>query len=762
MKRKFIITPMNLSISKENPSNNNNSNNIIPIYSKYKHNQTTMNKFRNKISMNNQTVNENQNKQNGINHLQAGSFLCNKHNDNNNNINSNINQHPIKLFQANIVTPINKLKEEQRKLFNNFNSSIANVEHRHKIIKHFRSISANSSSNTNDNINSNDNIDNENYYSFYNISSPKIENLSNSSFSPSFRSLSYNTSNSYISFSPRNPIELEDLMKLHSSLNNIICSLNNGISPTLADLLDYWNALYLSSLLHNIQTLFRDTYNKTQIKLFSHLECLCVLISIDLSLNNEININSAVLSELKSIYGCIHFNFLLVIKYILTNYSTNNIKENGIRRSLLKAIEVGLSENISTEDMKEHYLMKLLKYNVDSIISGYKNIVEQCYLVPRCSVSNINLKKRNDIEQEYINGIISRFFIDAFNNIEDFSFEQSNSILNEQILKKENKACINNNNDLLQIETHSEANENNNINNITPHFQNNNIYNSRYSFGNKNNLNNSNNSTANKVSATHRKSQSETSITKYSINNEDNTNNKSKYTLQYSSRLSFNSESPFIIPSSNNNTNSYRQLNTGCLSTLIYYLPPINPTFKFTLVLDLDETLLRVTKINNKLSLYNNSSTTVKVIYRPHLFSFLSRMKKIYEIILFTVSLPEYANKIVNLIENKEKYFSYKLFRQHATFYQNKDYVKDISKLGRDLKRVIIIDDMPQNFSLQKENGISVKPFYGDNANDMTLSKLGSILERIRFDNEDVKGSEEIDVRKSIRKYKDKLNELVN
>jgi Dullard-like phosphatase family protein len=314
----------------------------------------------------------------------------------------------------------------------------------------------------------------------------------------------------------------------------------------------------------------------------------------------------------------------------------------------------------------------------------------------------------------------------------------------------------------LQIETHSEANENNNINNITPHFQNNNIYNSRYSFGNKNNLNNSNNSTANKVSATHRKSQSETSITKYSINNEDDTNNKSKYTLQYSSRLSFNSESPFIIPSSNNNTNSHRQLNTGCLSTPIYYLPPISPTFKFTLVLDLDETLLHVTKINNKLSLYNNSSTTVKVIYRPHLFSFLSRMKKIYEIILFTVSLPEYANKIINLIENKEKYFSYKLFRQHATFYQNKDYVKDISKLGRDLKRVIIVDDMPQNFSLQKENGISVKPFYGDNANDMTLSKLGSILERIRFDNEDIKGSDEIDVRKSIRKYKDKLNELVN
>ena len=135
-------------------------------------------------------------------------------------------------------------------------------------------------------------------------------------------------------------------------------------------------------------------------------------------------------------------------------------------------------------------------------------------------------------------------------------------------------------------------------------------------------------------------------------------------------------------------------------------------------------------------------------------------MKKIYEIILFTVNLPEYSNKILKLIESKEKYFTFKLYRQHITFLKNKDYFKDISKLGRDLKRTIIIDTMPQNILLHKENGIIVKPFYGENSYDLTLNKLSGILERIRYDNEDE--DDEIDIRESLKKYNDKIKELLD
>ena len=59
--------------------------------------------------------------------------------------------------------------------------------------------------------------------------------------------------------------------------------------------------------------------------------------------------------------------------------------------------------------------------------------------------------------------------------------------------------------------------------------------------------------------------------------------------------------------------------------------------------------------------------------------------------------------------KNDDFYTQYADIEKEMSYY--KDYFKDISKLGRDLKRTIIIDTMPQNILLHKENGIIVKPF---------------------------------------------------
>lgn len=42
-------------------------------------------------------------------------------------------------------------------------------------------------------------------------------------------------------------------------------------------------------------------------------------------------------------------------------------------------------------------------------------------------------------------------------------------------------------------------------------------------------------------------------------------------------------------------------------------------------------------------------------------------------------------------------------------------YVKDLSKLGRDLSKVIIVDNLPQNYAQHPENGICVQDWTGDN-----------------------------------------------
>ncbi len=53
------------------------------------------------------------------------------------------------------------------------------------------------------------------------------------------------------------------------------------------------------------------------------------------------------------------------------------------------------------------------------------------------------------------------------------------------------------------------------------------------------------------------------------------------------------------------------------------------------------------------------------------------------------------------------------LFRQHAVRVKH-GFVKDLSRIGRDLKKVIILDDLSNNFKLQKENGVKIKSWKGE------------------------------------------------
>jgi Dullard-like phosphatase family protein len=202
----------------------------------------------------------------------------------------------------------------------------------------------------------------------------------------------------------------------------------------------------------------------------------------------------------------------------------------------------------------------------------------------------------------------------------------------------------------------------------------------------------------------------------------------SSYILSY--RVKFPDEGSPIFISNNQNLLNQKPL---------FFLPKMNTRlYKFTLVLDLDETLVFIKKDNN-----NNRV----LILRPYLFEFLEKMKYLYELVLFSFGTPEYVDPILNIIEKNTKYFEYKLYRQHASL-NGDDYVKDLNKLGRDLKKVVIIDNLPQAFKLQKSNGICIKPFYGDSIGDRnTLKFLSEVLERIRYDAEETN-----DIRESIKK----------
>lgn len=62
----------------------------------------------------------------------------------------------------------------------------------------------------------------------------------------------------------------------------------------------------------------------------------------------------------------------------------------------------------------------------------------------------------------------------------------------------------------------------------------------------------------------------------------------------------------------------------------------------------------------------------------------------------------------------------------------NNDFIKDLTKIGRELNSIVIVDNSITSFSLQKENGILIKAYDGtDDDNDSALFNLNDILHDI-------------------------------
>ena len=134
---------------------------------------------------------------------------------------------------------------------------------------------------------------------------------------------------------------------------------------------------------------------------------------------------------------------------------------------------------------------------------------------------------------------------------------------------------------------------------------------------------------------------------------------------------------------------------------------------------------------------------------RPWMTEFLEQVGMYYELIAFTEDKQKYGDLIIDIIDAKKIYFEHRFYRQHTVLIGNY-FKKDISRIGRPMDKIIIVDDVPQNIISQKENEINIKPFWGDNFSDCILKELSNILIKIANDGEE-------DVRISIEKYKDEI-----
>lgn len=165
-------------------------------------------------------------------------------------------------------------------------------------------------------------------------------------------------------------------------------------------------------------------------------------------------------------------------------------------------------------------------------------------------------------------------------------------------------------------------------------------------------------------------------------------------------------------------------------------------TKSITLVLDLDETL-----VHSSLEHCNDADFsfqvfsslkehTVYVKKRPYLRAFLEKVSEMFQIVIFTASQSIYAKQLLDILDPEGKIISHRAYRDSCIFTDG-SYTKDLTVLGVDLAKIVIIDNTPQVFRLQVNNGIPIKSWF-DDPSDCALISLLPFLESL-VDVEDVR-----------------------
>ena len=158
-------------------------------------------------------------------------------------------------------------------------------------------------------------------------------------------------------------------------------------------------------------------------------------------------------------------------------------------------------------------------------------------------------------------------------------------------------------------------------------------------------------------------------------------------------------------------------------------LPPKEKEFenKKTLILDLDETLVHssftpfekndiILEVDFEGIMYN-----IYVLVRPFAKEFIINVSKYFELVIFTASIPKYASPLLDILD-KQKNIKHRLYREQCTFI-NGLYIKDLKRLNRPLKDLIIVDNSPLAYAFNEENGLPIKTWY-DDYSDNELQKI--------------------------------------
>lgn len=181
-------------------------------------------------------------------------------------------------------------------------------------------------------------------------------------------------------------------------------------------------------------------------------------------------------------------------------------------------------------------------------------------------------------------------------------------------------------------------------------------------------------------------------------------------------------------------------------------LEPMPLKHQKTLILDLDETLIHSMSKGGRMSTGHmvevRLNTTLvgaggetsigpqhPILYyvhkRPFCDDFLRRVCKWFNLVVFTASVQEYADPVIDWLEQERKFFSGRYYRQHCTYRQGA-FIKDLSSVEPDLSKVMILDNSPLSYMFHQDNAIPIQGWISD-PTDSDLLHLVPFLEGLQY-----------------------------
>ena len=497
----------------------------------------------------------------------------------------------------------------------------------------------------------------------------------------------------------------------------------------------------------------------------------------------KININLAKFLEDQKIFEYLEFNQILMLFQIIDNESTENYLTEFDDEKIYTLYQnsVLILQKLYTNLMLELLINNFINGNKQN--TSYSNIANLNIITCLNNGSNFSNTNKNSVRKKEINtkkqmsfeNICFNYVQNFFKNTNRLTIEQAITTLNENL--EEILRCLFINNEVfllvfknIDLNKYFKDNLNTTKNKMNTIGKNptttdstginneiivNNLedFQERYSYFQKlreyfsekdiEQNNNNNTITTNLSKNNNKKSNEKQNSNTTKPKNKSKQKNKSNTTL--SSGNSINSLQTINNNSTKNNINTphlnenyskiknitkpyfntLKELITKNLIT-IPYLPPINKK-QYTLVLDLDETLVH----------YVEDEEHPFVQVRPYAAYFLEQMGKYFEIVIFTAAAEDYADLVLDELD-KNNSISYRLYRRHTK--PNKGaFLKDLSKLGRDITKTCIIDNNKDNFELQPQNGLHISTFIGEQNDNELLLLCNDLMKIVKSNKKDIR-----------------------